>query len=231
MAAAVTPRLAGPAPFQVTPPIAAATRIAFGALAGATETRLPVRTAAQPRNRGWIADHSEIGPTTWYQVEPSALRGPATIATRLFADRLPSRDAEVSGAARTTRPSTRTVPKPPTAMRGRRRRDVRGDVPGAPVATRVAGADAERVGVAVDAEPDGRRRPSSRSATLATPPPSTETWTSYAVIPTSSVPDQATVKPGFAAVGGRARMPTVGGVESVMNFAWIAFHSSGRVPS
>jgi hypothetical protein len=115
-AAAVTPRLAGPAPFQVTPPMAAATRIAFGALAGDTETRLPVRTAAQPRNRGRIADHSEIGPTTWYQVEPSALRGPATIATRLFAERLPSREAEVSVAARTASPSTRTVPKPPTAI-------------------------------------------------------------------------------------------------------------------
>ena len=80
----------------------------------------------------------------------------------------------------------------------------------------------------VDAEPDGRR--GLRPGHARHEPPSTEAWTSYAVIPTSSVPDQATVKP-FAAVGGSARMPTVGGVESVMNFAWIAFHSSGRVPS
>ena len=205
------PRLAGPAPFKVHAADRGRDPDRVG-LAGPARRR-PGCPSGPPPSRGtagWIADHSETGPTTWYHVEPSALRGPATIATRLFADRLPSRAPEVSAEARTARPSTRTVPKPPTAIAAGVAATCEATFQALQLPFGRREPDAERVGVTVDRRTRPPPPPSSGEPG-ATAPPSTETWTSYEAIGDMSGPDQATVNPGFAGRRQRAD-PGRGGV-------------------
>src|SRR5436853_4920300 len=108
--------LAGPPPFQLRPPMTASTVVAFGGLTGRTYVvRARLVAIHAPRKAGRMALHSVIGPVTWYQVYPSATRGPPTIATRA-----PARISAIlgpveSGVPRTVRRTAATEPKPPTA--------------------------------------------------------------------------------------------------------------------
>src|SRR5690349_5187194 len=115
---AAGPTLAGPPPFQARSPMYGSSVVAFGGFAGATNfDREDAVAIHAPRNAGRTTAHSVIGPVTWYQVKPSATRGPPTIASTVPAATVATRGALEAGAARTERRPADTAPKPPTARR------------------------------------------------------------------------------------------------------------------
>jgi hypothetical protein len=104
---------------KVTESMPASTTVAFGATAALTKLVDAVRTGIHmPVRVERTASHSASGPVTWYQVKPSALRGPPTMATVCPAVSVATRRADASADVRALTASTAIRPKPPTASAG-----------------------------------------------------------------------------------------------------------------